>query len=132
LGLGAPGVCPRWRDAPARVAPALALYVPASLKEGLPLAVLEAMGAGLAVVATDVPGHRDVVAVGETGLLVPPGDARALARGIGALLDDPERRARMGRAGRARVARGFALQPLVAKTAESYRAAATASARSSR
>src|SRR2546430_14882488 len=79
-----------------------------------------------------VPGHRDVVAVGETGLLVPPGDARALARGIGALLDDPERRARMGRAGRARVAREFALQPMVAKTAEIYRAAATASARSSR
>ncbi len=131
-GLGARVVFAGWLDDPARVSPALDLYVAASLKEGLPLAVLEAMGAGLAVVATDVPGHRDVVAAGETGLLVPPGDARALARGIGALLDDPERRARMGRAGRARVAREFALQPMVAKTAEIYRAAATASARSSR
>src|SRR2546430_10262220 len=45
----------------------LDLYVAASRKEGLPLAVLEAMGAGLAVVATDVPGHRDAVAAGETG-----------------------------------------------------------------
>src|SRR5207249_2332245 len=92
-------------------------------------ALLEAMGAGLAVVATDVPGHRDVVAHGTTGLLVPPGDARALATAIGALLDDPERRARMGRAGRARVLSEFSIQPMVAKTAEIYRAAATASAR---
>src|SRR5207249_2084020 len=63
---------------------------------------------------------------------------RVAATGLGARvvfagwLDDPERRARMGRAGRARVAREFALQPMVAKTAEIYRAAATASARSSR
>src|SRR2546430_4674071 len=102
----------------------LDLYVAASRKEGLPLAVLEAMGAGLAVVATDVPGHRDAVAAGETGLLVPPGDERALAAAIGALLDDPERRRRLGRAGRARVARDFAIRPMVDKTAEIYRAAA--------
>src|SRR5436309_1485164 len=131
-GLGERVVFAGWLDDPARVHPALDLYVAASLKEGLPLAVLEAMGAGLAVVATDVPGHRDVVAAGETGPLAPPAQPRALAAAIGALLDDPERRTRRGPAGRARVAREFALQPMVAKTAEIYRAAATASARSSR
>ncbi|PYN28911.1 MAG: glycosyltransferase family 1 protein, partial [Candidatus Rokuibacteriota bacterium] len=104
-------------------------YVAASRKEGLPLAVLEAMGAGLAVVATDVPGHRDAVADGETGLLVPPGDERALAAAIGALLDDPERRRRLGRAGRARVLSKFSIQPMVERTAQIYRAAAAASAR---
>ena len=123
-GLGERVVIAGWLDDPARVYPALDLYVAASRKEGLPLAVLEAMGAGLAVVATDVPGHRDAVAAGETGLLVPPGDERALAAAIGALLDDPERRRRLGRAGRARVARDFAIRPMVDKTAEIYRAAA--------
>ncbi len=123
-GLGERVVFAGWLDDPARVHPALDLYVAASLKEGLPLAVLEAMGAGLAVVATDVPGHRDVVKDDETGLLVAPGDERALAAAIGALLDDPERRRRMGRAGRARVGRDFAIRPMVEKTAEIYRAAA--------
>ncbi len=110
------------------------LYVTASSKEGLPLAPLEAMASGLAVVATDVPGHRDVVDHETTGLLVAPeAGAVALATAIESLLDDPERRRRMGQAGRARVLREFTLQSMVAKTAEVYRAAAvrrTASRRS--
>jgi len=100
------------------------LYVTASSKEGLPLAPLEAMASGLAVVATDVPGHRDVVDHETTGLLVAPeAGAVALATAIESLLDDPERRRRMGQAGRARVLREFTLQTMVAKTAEVYRAA---------
>jgi glycosyltransferase involved in cell wall biosynthesis len=100
------------------------LYVSASAKEGLPLAPLEAMASGLAVVATDVPGHRDVVDR-ETGLLVPPdAGAAGLAAAIESLLDEPERRRRMGQAGRARVLKEFTLQSMVAKTAEVYRAAA--------
>ena len=113
-----------WLEDSARVYPAIDLYVAASTKEGLPLALLEAMGAGLAVVATDVPGHRDVVRDGETGLLVPAGDARALAAALEALMDDPERRVRMGRAGRARVLKEFSVRSMVDKTAEIYRAAA--------
>jgi len=101
------------------------LYVTASSKEGLPLAPLEAMASERAVVATDVPGHRDVVAR-DTGLLVSPEEgAPALAAAIESLLDDPERRRRMGRAGRARVLRDFTVQSMVAKTAEVYRAAAS-------
>jgi glycosyltransferase involved in cell wall biosynthesis len=100
------------------------LYVSASAKEGLPLAPLEAMASGLAVVATDVPGHRDVVDR-ETGLLVPAdAGAAGLAAAIESLLDEPERRRRMGQAGRARVLREFTPQSMVAKTAEVYRAAA--------
>jgi glycosyltransferase involved in cell wall biosynthesis len=102
------------------------LYVAASSKEGLPLAPLEAMASGLAVVATKVPGHQDVVDDGTTGLLVPPEDHAALAVAIESLLDDPERRRRMGQAGRERVRREFTVHSMVAKTAEVYRAAAAA------
>ena len=109
--------------------PAIDLYVTASAKEGLPLALLEAMGAGLAVVATDVPGHRDVVRDGETGLLVPAGDVKALAAAIATLIDDPDRRRRMGQAGRERVRKEFGIRPMVERTAEIYRAAAATAPR---
>jgi glycosyltransferase involved in cell wall biosynthesis len=90
------------------------------------------MASSLAVVATDVPGHQDVVERNTTGLLVSPaGGAQALATAIESLLDDPERRRRMGQAGRARVLREFTLESMVDKTAAVYRAAA-ASRRASR
>jgi glycosyltransferase involved in cell wall biosynthesis len=63
-------------------------------------AALEAMAAGLPVVATRVPGLTEVVADGETGLLVPPGDKAALARQTRVLLDDPALARRLGDAGR--------------------------------
>ena len=118
-----------WLDDSARVYPAIDLYVAPSAKEGLPLALLEAMGAGLAVVATDVPGHRDVVRDGETGLLVPAGDVKALAAAIATLIDDPDRRRRMGQAGRERVRKEFGIRPMVERTAEIYRAAAATAPR---
>ncbi|HLF49729.1 MAG TPA: glycosyltransferase family 4 protein, partial [Methylomirabilota bacterium] len=102
LGLGKQVVFTGLLEEPARIYPALDLYVSTSLKEGLPLSLVEAMGAGRPVVATDVPGHRDVVVHGETGLLVPPEDPAALAGAISSLLADPERRRRMGEAGRRR------------------------------
>ena len=108
---------------PTRVYGALDLYVATSLKEGLPLAPLEAMSAGLAIVATDVPGHRDVVLRGETGLLVPPEDAASLAEAIAMLAADPDRRREMGRAGRRRVAEQFTVQHMVGQTAGVYRRA---------
>ena len=79
------------------------LFVLPSLWEGLPMALVEAMAAGLPVVATEVSGTRAVMVDGETGLLVPPGDVPALARAITALLCDPARAAAMGAAGRRRV-----------------------------
>ena len=109
---------------PVRVQAALDLYVAASRKEGLPLAMLEAMTAGLAVVATDVPGHRDVVASGETGVLVPPEDPAALAEAVAALLSDPARRKGLGQAGRERVRHEFGIRAMVDATAVVYRRAA--------
>jgi glycosyltransferase involved in cell wall biosynthesis len=108
---------------PVRIYPTLDLYVATSLKEGLPLSLVEAMGAGLAVVATDVPGHSDVVVHGETGLLIPPEDPAALAGAISSLLSDPEQRRRMGEAGRHRALKEFSIQSMVEGTAEVYRRA---------
>lgn len=71
--------------------------------EGLPNALIEAQGLGLAAVATDCPtGPSEIVADGSTGLLVPPGDAVAFAEALGALLGDPSRRRAMGAAARTR------------------------------
>lgn len=123
-GVGDRVVVTGFLSEPQRVYPVLDLYVAASLKEGLPLAILEAMAARLAVVATDVPGHRDVVLDGETGLLVPPEDAVAFVAAVRTLLLDPERRRRMGAAGRGRVLKEFTVRPMVEKTAEVYRRAA--------
>lgn len=67
------------------------------------MALIEAMAATLPVVATSVSGTRDVVLDGKTGLLVAPGDSRALAEAIDRLLADPQQAAQMGRAGRRRV-----------------------------
>ena len=108
---------------PIRIYGLLDLYVATSLKEGLPLAPLEAMAASLAIVATDVPGHRDVVVRGETGLLVPAEDSRALADAIAALVADPARRRKMGESGRQRVLEHFAVRSMVDQTVEVYRRA---------
>lgn len=79
------------------------LFVLASRAESFGLAVAEAQACGRAVVATRVGGLPEVVEDGITGLLVPPDAAEALARAVGALLDDPALRGRMGEAGRTRV-----------------------------
>lgn len=70
--------------------------------EGHPYVVLEAMAAGLPVVTTTLPTLRETVVDGHTGLLVAPGDATALAEGLATLVRDPDRRNRLGAAGRAR------------------------------
>jgi len=72
-----------------------------------PYAVLEAMAAGVPVVASDVAGIPEMVPDGVAGILVRPGDHRALARAIGSLLDDEEKRRRMGAAARQRVVERF-------------------------
>ncbi len=80
---------------------------PSSYREGLPKSALEAMAAGLPLVATDIPGCREAVQNGVTGFLVPPRDAGALAAALAPLIDDAAMRARMGAAGRARVEEYF-------------------------
>jgi glycosyltransferase involved in cell wall biosynthesis len=78
------------------------VFVLSSRSEGFPVSVLEAMAAGLPVVATDVGGVAEAVEDGETGFLVPTADPEAFARALDRLLVDGELRRRMGAAGRAR------------------------------
>jgi glycosyltransferase involved in cell wall biosynthesis len=111
--------------AAARCLPALDLYVSASRREGLPLAVLEAMACGLAVVATRVTGHVDLIEDGMTGVLVPPEEPAALAAAAMALLQDPARRRAMGQAGRERVETRFVLARMVDQVGALYRQAAS-------
>jgi glycosyltransferase involved in cell wall biosynthesis len=99
---------------------ALDVFVLASLWEGMPNAILEAMAAGLPVVATAVGGTPEVVVDGVTGLLVPPRDPTALAQAITRLLDDPDLRQRMGRAGRERVLQHFSVEQMVKRTQTLY------------
>ena len=85
------------------------VFVLASLSEGMPVSVLEAMASGLPVVASAVDGLDEVVVEGWTGFLTPPGDAAALAAGIDRLVDDPALRKAFGEAGRARAEEHFSL-----------------------
>jgi glycosyltransferase involved in cell wall biosynthesis len=87
------------------IASAADVFVLSSVSEGLPLALLEAMAHGRAVVVTRAGGTSDVIADGESGILVPTEDPGALAEAIGRVLDDPILRTRLGEAGRAYVAR---------------------------
>lgn len=91
-----------------------------SLREGMGLAAVEAMAAGRAVVASRTGGLPEVVAEGETGLLVPPSDAQALAAAVAALLRDPQRRQALGRAGQARARGAFSRQRSLAMLATVY------------
>lgn len=105
------GALPR-AAAVARLAEADVFCLP-STYEGLPLAILEAMAAGLPVVATAVAGNSEAVEDGVSGLLVPPESAAALAEALISLLLDPARRQQMGEAGRRRVAERFAIERVV-------------------
>ncbi|MCA2001024.1 MAG: glycosyltransferase family 4 protein [Chloroflexi bacterium] len=79
------------------------VFVMPSLWEGLPIALLEAMSAGLPVAATRVEGVEEVVEEGRHGFLAPPGDKDALAEALLRLLQDPAARRRMGEAAREKV-----------------------------
>lgn len=88
------------------------VFVLPSISEGLPVALLEAMIAGRAVVATDVGGVGEVVQDGQTGRLVPPADAPALAHGLLDLLQDEAKRSRLAAAGQERVKRDYTLEEM--------------------
>jgi len=92
-----------------------------SRREGLPKALLEAAALGRPLVATDVPGCRDVAIDGETGFLVPVDDANALAIDIAILSRDPALRAQFGAAGRRRVEKFFSSTAIGTQIAAIYR-----------
>jgi glycosyltransferase involved in cell wall biosynthesis len=91
--------------------------------EGLPRTLLESAAAGRAIVTTNVPGCRRLVRDGIEGLVVPPDDAQALARGLAELAADPARVARMGAAARSRVLDGFTERAVMEAVKTLYREA---------
>lgn len=97
--------------------------LPSTYGEGVPKALIEAAACARPIVATDIPGCREVVRPGETGTLVPPHDVNQLAAALAALAGDPARRASMGRAGRALVERDFAEEIIARQTLAVYQAA---------
>jgi starch synthase len=97
------------------------LFACPSVYEPLGIVNLEAMACGTAVVASRTGGIPEVVADGETGLLVPPDDPAALADSINALTRDPERAKAMGTAGRERARTRFDWARIAEETAELYR-----------
>jgi glycosyltransferase involved in cell wall biosynthesis len=98
-----------------RVLAAADVVVCASRFEGFGMAVVEAQASGRPVVSTNRGGPAETVSDGESGLLVPPDDPAALAVGVIALLRDPDRRARLGAAGRARAVERFSAQASAAR-----------------
>ena len=104
--------------------PALAaaqIFVLSTRSEALPRSVLEAMRAGLPVVATDVGGVGEAVKHGVTGLLVPPEDSQSLAASLDELVTSPGLREQFGAAGRFAYERGFRLERTIDETVAVYR-----------
>jgi glycosyltransferase involved in cell wall biosynthesis len=99
---------------------AIDIYVQPSLKEGLGVALLEAMACGLPVVAGRAGGMAEVVEDRHSGLLVAAADCGAMARAIGELIDSPAARVSIGAAARARVALDFSMETMARKTLELY------------
>ena len=98
------------RDDIAEILASADLFALPSLFEGLPGAVIEALGLGLPIVASDIPAIRETVEPGSNGVLVPPGDARTLGTAIDELLDDPQRMSSFGARSRAIFEERFTLE----------------------
>jgi glycosyltransferase involved in cell wall biosynthesis len=109
----------RMEDMPQVYAGSTLVVLP-SYREGLPRTLIEAAAVGRAIVASDIPGCRDIVQQGVNGLLVPPRDPVSLADAIEELLGKPALRKEMGRAGRKMVEDEFSNQKIVKATLELY------------
>lgn len=117
------GVVEWWEhrdEMPSTLASATIVVLP-SYREGLPKVLLEAAACGKPLIATNVPGCRDIVTHGINGLLVPVRDSTALAAAIDSLLRDSSRRAAMGVAGREGVIRTFSVEKVAGQVVDLYR-----------
>lgn len=110
-----------WRADLGAVYSDLDLVVCCSRNEGTPVSLIEASAAGRAVIGTRVGGIPDIIASGVNGLLVPSGDAAALAAAIVELVDDPDRRRQMGIAGRRTVRERYSADRMVKELKDLYR-----------
>jgi glycosyltransferase involved in cell wall biosynthesis len=104
----------------AGVLPLMDVFVMPSLYEGFGIAIVEAMAAGRPVIASAVGGIPEIVVHGETGLLVPGGDAVALADAMETLLSHPEQARAMGMRGRERVRERFSIETAVQRHEQLY------------
>jgi glycosyltransferase involved in cell wall biosynthesis len=100
---------------------AAVVCLPSHGGEGVPKALIEAAASERAIVASDVPGCRDIVRHGINGILVPPKNPAALADAIARLLNNPGLRAEMGRRGREIVVNEFSEEKVIQQTLALYR-----------
>lgn len=107
-------------DMPTVYAEASVVALPSYYGEGLPLALAEAAAAGRPIITTDLPGCRDTVVPGDSGVLIPAKDAEALATAIASVLGNPSHAAAMGRRARELAEERFALQDVVGGHFELY------------
>lgn len=107
----------------ARYLTGLDIFVLPSVKEGLPYAILEAMAAGLPIVATRIGGIPDLIADDASGILVPAKNPGALERALEMLLDDQERGRTLGAAAQKALRVRFSLQNMIERTVMIYRSA---------
>lgn len=108
-----------WRSDIHEIMPGFDVLVLPSLNEGMGRVLVEAMAAGVPIVASNVGGIPDLVKHGENGLLVPPADVAALREAVRTLIDDPPLRERMGRKGR-NMCHRFDIKSMVNKISEVY------------
>jgi len=120
LGLRRSLILPGFRADIHRVLRALDIFALTSRSEGFGLAVVEAMASGLPCVAFDVGALGELVADGQTGLLVKAGDAEAFSAALGRLIADPELRSYMGQAACARAEALFSVELMVRRYNELY------------
>jgi glycosyltransferase involved in cell wall biosynthesis len=109
-----------WRPDVDEIMGCFDIFVLPSLNEGMGRVLVEAMAAGLPIVASRVGGIPDLVKDGENGLLVPPADATALAKAISALLEDKEKRKRMGEVG-TKICLQYSTEAMVEQIDDLYR-----------
>lgn len=106
---------------PARFFPVMEVFWLASDFEGLSNSMMEAMAAGIPIVASDIPANRELVLPDKTGYLVPVGDSVAFAKQTDIFLKDSEKRARFGAAGKERIRREFSIAAMTEAYAGLYR-----------
>lgn len=107
-------------DIPAVLEMASISCLPTFYGEGVPKALIEAMASSRAIVTTDIPGCRELVADGRNGVLVAPRDVAALSTALETLIRDPERCRHMGMAGRMMVEQSLSLDQVLAETLALY------------
>ena len=113
------------KDVPKILSVMEVFVLPSSSREGLGIAIIEAMAAEKPVVATDIGGIPEAVKKGETGFLVSPGDPGALAKAIIELLQNPEKAKEMGKKGRARFKEKFTRKKMLSETDALYQSFAS-------